>query len=138
MDFKRLATQILMDKIGSVNNSSAAGSALDNLANRGKGFDLTEIIGQFSGAGGDLAKKAKTWLGDGPNDAISPAQIQQVFGSDKLEAFASALGIRREEASYRLSEILPELIDKSSQGGSLLGAGGRAMGLAKLASRLFQ
>ena len=138
MDFKSLATQILMEKIGSANNSGAAESALDDLVGGKSGFDLGDVVGQFTGAGGDLADKAKSWLGDGANDSISPAQIQDAIGGDKIEAFASKLGIGREEATSGLSQILPELIDKSSKGGSLLSSIGGAEGLAGLASRFFK
>ena len=138
MDFKKLATQILMEKVGSANNTSAAESALDDLLPGNKSFDLGDIVGQFTGSSGDLARKAKSWLGDGDNDPISASQIQDVLGSDKIEAFAEKLGIGRDEAGNSLSEILPELIDKSSKGGSLLGSLGSVGGLASLASKFFR
>lgn len=138
MDFKQLATQILMNKIGSANNSNEAASALDDLVPGDKSFDLGDIVEQFKGSGGDLASKARSWLGDGANDSISASEVQDALGSDKIEAFARKLGIDRDAASSSLSEILPELIDKSSQGGSLLGSLGKAGGLAGLASKFFR
>lgn len=138
MDFKSLATQILMNKIGSANNSGVAESALDDLVGGGRGFDLGDLVGQFTGSGGDLADKAKSWLGDGANESISASQVQDAIGGDKIEAFAKKLGIDRDEASNSLSEILPELIDKSSQSGSLLGSLGDAGGLAGLASKFLK
>ncbi|MDH3665051.1 MAG: YidB family protein, partial [Alphaproteobacteria bacterium] len=101
-------------------------------------FDLVSMVGQFTSSGGDVASKAQSWLADGANDKISPEQIREAIGSNKIDAFASKLGIDREAASSHLSEILPELIDKSSQGGSLLGSGSRASGLARLASKFFK
>ena len=138
MDIKELATQLLTSKINGVNDSGAAASALDDLVDGDNGFDLGDIVRQFTGAGGDLASKAASWLGDGSNDAISPAQIQDAIGGDKIEAFASKLGIGREEASSSLSQILPELIDKSSKGGSLLDSVGGIEGLAGMASKFFK
>mgnify|MGYP001818781715 CR=1 FL=1 len=138
MDIKSLATQLIMNKIGAANDSSAAETALDELAGSGGGFDLQDIVGQFTGSGGDLASKAASWLGDGGNESISPTQIQDAIGGDKIEAFAAKLGIGREEASSGLSEILPDLIDKSSKGGSLLDSIGGASGLAGLASKFFK
>ncbi len=88
------------------------------------------VVGQLTAGGGDLAKKAKSWLGDGSNDSISPAQLQDAIGGDKIDAFASKLGIDREEASSSLSQILSELIDESNQGGNLLGSVGDVAGLA--------
>lgn len=66
--------------------------------------------------------------------------IMEKIGSanDKVEAFAQKLGIGKEEASSRLSEILPQLIDKSSQGGNLLDSIGGTSGMSSLASKLFK
>ena len=138
MDIKSLATQLLMSKINGANDSGAAASALDDLVGGDKGFDLGDLVGQFTGGSNDLAAKAKSWLGDGSNDSISAAEVQDAIGGDKIEAFASKLGIGREEASSSLSQILPDLIDKSSKGGSLLDSVGGAEGLAGLASKFFK
>ncbi len=138
MDLKSLATQILMEKIGAANNPAAAESALDNLADGDKSFDLSDIVGKFTGSGGDLAAKAQSWLGDGANESISASEVQDAIGSDKISAFAEKLGIGADEASSSLSEILPQLIDKSSQGGSLLESIGGTGGLAGLASKFFK
>ena len=138
MDFKDLAAQIVMNKIGGANNSAAAGSALDELVDGDKSFDLGDIVGKFTSSGGDLASKARSWLGDGGNESISASQVQDAIGLDKIEAFARKLGIGTEEASGKLSEIMPELIDKSSTGGSLLDSIGGARGLGGLASKFFR
>ena len=138
MDFKDLAAQIVMNKIGGANNSAAAGSALDELVDGDKSFDLGDIVGKFTNSGGDLASKARSWLGDGGNESISASQVQDAIGLDKIEAFARKLGIGTEEASGKLSEIMPELIDKSSTGGSLLYSIGGAKGLGGLASKFFR
>ena len=138
MDIKSLATQLIMSKIGGANDSGAASSALDDLVGGSGGFDLGDIVGKFTGSGGDLAEKAKSWLGDGGNESVSADQIQDAIGSDKIEAFAKKLGIGTEEASSSLSEILPDLIDKSSKGGDLLGSVGGLSGLAGLASKFFK
>ena len=138
MDIKSLATELIMSKIGGANDSGAAQSALDDLVGGSGGFDLGQIVGQFTGSGGDLAEKAKSWLGDGGNAPISADQLQDALGSDKIEAFAQKLGVGREEASSGLSQVLPELIDKSSQGGNLLDSVGGVSGLAGLAAKFFK
>ncbi|MBT8065801.1 MAG: DUF937 domain-containing protein [Gammaproteobacteria bacterium] len=138
MDIKNLATQLLLSKINGANDSGAAESALDDLVGGNKGFDLGAIVGQFTGGNSNLASKAKSWLGDGANESISPAQIQDAIGGDKIEAFARKLGIGQEEASSSLSQVLPELIDKSSQGGNLLDSVGGMSGLAGMASKFFK
>lgn len=138
MDLKDLATQIIMQKIGPANDKDAAASALEGLTEGSNGFDLGDLVGKFTGSGGDIAAKAKSWLGDGANDSISASQVKDVLGSDKVEAFAQKLGIDKDEASSGLSEILPQLIDKSSQGGNLLESIGGTRGMFSLASKLFK
>jgi uncharacterized protein YidB (DUF937 family) len=138
MNFKSLATQVLMNNIEGANNSSHAAAALDRLAGGTKAFDLGEIVGRFQGSRGDLSSKAKSWLGDGANESVSAAQVKQAIGSDKIAAFAKTLGLDDEEASHKLARILPELIDKSSQGGNLLDSiGGKGL-LAGFASKLLR
>ena len=138
MNFKDLATQIVMSKIGGANNSAEAGSALDELVDGSKEFDLADIVGKFTNSGGDLASKAKSWLGDGANESVSPSQVQDAIGLDKIKSFADKLGIGTDEASGKLSEIMPELIDRSSRGGSLLDSVGGIKGLGGLASKFFK
>ena len=137
MDFRALATQIVMNKIGGANNSDDADSALGELVGGSGGFDLGAIVEQFQGQGGDLAARTRSWLGDGANESISATQIKEAIGSDKVAAFASKLGIDGDEASQSLAQILPELIDKSSSAGSLLETGNAKGLLAGLASKFF-
>ena len=138
MDLKEFATQLVMEKIGAAKDKGAAASALENLTGGSKGFDLGDIVGQFTGSGGDLANKAKSWLGDGANDSISASQVEEALGGDKIEAFARQLGIGKEEAGNSLSDILPQLIDKSSRGGALLDSVGGKEGLFSIASKFFK
>lgn len=138
MTFKGLATQVLMSKIEHANNSDNAASALDRLASGRKGFDLADIVAQFQGSGGDVARKAKSWLGDGANEAISASEVQDVIGSHKVAAFAKTLGMERDKASEKLARILPELVDKSSQGGYLINSIGRKSFLAGFTSRFLK
>lgn len=138
MNFKSLATQILMNHIDGANNSNQAASALDRLADGNHSFDLGDLVNKFQKPGGDLAGKTKSWLGDSANETLSVPQLQQAIGPEKIAAFASTLGIDREQAGHKLTQILPKLIDKSSQGGELLNKIGSKRGLAGFASRLLR
>ncbi|MBT8077758.1 MAG: DUF937 domain-containing protein [Gammaproteobacteria bacterium] len=138
MDLKQLATNIVMQKMGGNADQETAGAALDGLVSGNSSFDLGQIVNQFSGAGGNIAKKAQSWLADGDNDSISAQQVEAALGSDKVAEFADKLGIGREAASDSLSEILPKLIDKSSSGGKLLGSMQGSGGLAGLASKFLK
>lgn len=113
-------------------------SALASLAggDRSKGgFDLGSLLSKMDSGG--LGAIAKSWLGDGNNEAISPDQITNMLGADKISEFASNLGLSNEEAAGGLSEALPQMVDKASSGGSLLDSIGGVSGAIGLASKLF-
>ena len=138
MTFRGLATQVLMSKIERANNSDNAAAALDKLSGSRQGFDLAEIVSKLQGSGGDVARKTKSWLGDGPNESISASQVQDAIGRHRIAAFAKKLGMDSDEASEKLAQILPDLIDKSSQGGYLISSVGKKSFLAGLTSRFLK
>ena len=77
---------------------------------------------------GDIAE---SWLGDGDNADISPDQLKEVLGSEKITEAAAELGTDEDSLLAGLKDALPGLVDKSSSGGSLLDAAGGLGGLAK-------
>lgn len=131
-------------------NSKQSGDA-------GSGLDVGDLVSALSGfTGGSLSEGgsnldsllskmdsggmgaiAQSWLGDGENDAISPDQITNMLGPDKISEFASKLGLSNEEAVGGLSEALPQMVDKASRGGALLDSIGGVSGAIGLASKLF-
>ncbi|SHG96774.1 YidB family protein [Ferrimonas marina] len=101
----------------------------------GSGIDLGQIVSSLDGAG--LTQIAQSWLGDGANDPIDPGQLSNVFGQDKLGQFAQNLGMEQADVEQGLSQALPAIIDKSSQGGSLLEAVGGVSGIMGMVGKLF-
>lgn len=132
MDFKSMAIKMAMEKMGGGDEGllgSALGSLLGNSSDD-DGFDLAGLAEQFTGGG--LGNALQSWLGDGANDSVSAEQVTNALGADKIAGFAQQLGIGQEEAASKLSDLLPDLMDKSSSGGSLLG------NAADLASRFLK
>ena len=99
-------------------------------------LDIAALVSKFSTEGGALATMASSWLGDGGNLALSGAQIKQVLGADRVAAFADDLGLGEDKAAAGLASMLPELIDKSSEGGSVLAGLGKA-DVGSLLGKLF-
>jgi len=99
------------------------------------GFDMGALLSKMDS--GNLGDIAKSWLGDGSNADISPDQVTDMIGADKVSEFASKLGLSHEEAAGGLSAALPQMVDKASSGGSLLDSIGGVAGAAGLASKLF-
>jgi uncharacterized protein YidB (DUF937 family) len=130
MDLMQLGTQLLGSKLGSGANSDSIMSALGGLLSGGDGKpDLGGLIASMQGKG--LGSIAESWLGDGANADISTDQVREVVGSDKVAAMASQLNTDEGSLLDGLKDALPQIIDKSSSGGSLLDSAGGLMDMAK-------
>lgn len=119
MDLKAMAIKLAMDKLGG-GDEGKMDSALGSLFDGGGdgGFDLGSLVNQFSSGG--LAGAVQSWLGDGDNEGVSADQLTNALGADKVAGFAQQLGIGQDEAANKLTDLIPDLLDKSSSGGSLL------------------
>lgn len=144
MELVKMGAKMFINSKGSGNAGSGLDigsvvAALSGLAGGGgggnQGFDIGSLLSKMDSGG--LGSMAKSWLGDGANDAISPNQVTDMLGADKLSQFASQLGISQEEAAGGLSDALPHMVDKGSSGGSLLDSLGGVSGALGLASKLF-
>ena len=75
------------------------------------------IIGQLEQQG--LGGVARSWIANGPNQPISPAQLSQVFGSGMLGELAAKSGLSPQELAQKLSQALPAAIDKLTPNGTI-------------------
>ena len=130
MDLMQLGTQLLANQLGSGANSDAITKALGGLLSDSSGkLDLGSLVTAMQGM--DLGSIAESWLGDGDNADISTDQVRQVVGNDKVAAMASELETDEDSVLNGLKDALPQIIDKSSVGGSLLDNPGDLLNLAK-------
>ena len=90
-----------------------AGGAAGSIVNGG----LTDLLRQFQQAGhGDVAG---SWVGNGPNRAISPDDLNKVLDSDQIKTLMSHSGLSRDELLAGLSEYLPKVIDHLTPNGRI-------------------
>jgi uncharacterized protein YidB (DUF937 family) len=75
------------------------------------------IVAQLEQQG--LGGVARSWLANGPNQPISPAQLSQVFGSGMLGELAAKTGLSPQELAQKLSQALPTAIDKLTPNGTV-------------------
>jgi len=141
MDMMKLAEQLLASKLGNSSgggNSDLLQSVIGGLlgGSSKQGIDLGSLVGNLQNSG--LGSIAESWLGDGGNDHISRSQIESMLGSDKIKEAASQLGADQNDLLRGLQDMLPQVVDKSSSGGSLLDSVGGIGGLASLASKLLK
>jgi uncharacterized protein YidB (DUF937 family) len=75
------------------------------------------VVSQLESQG--LGGVAKSWISNGPNQPISPAQVSQVFGSGMLSQLAAKAGVNPQDLAAKLSQVLPGAIDKLTPGGAI-------------------
>jgi|TARA_R110002073_G_scaffold73972_7_gene180742 uncharacterized protein YidB (DUF937 family) len=134
MEINELCAQLLSEKLGLQVDSETIGRAIGSLLGNTQGnIDLAGLASKMA-ASDNLSNIVRSWLGDGANSAISPDNITELMGKSQISDFASQLGTDSSVAAAGLAEILPQIMDKSSSGGSLLesaGGLGGLMGAAK-------
>ena len=73
------------------------------------------LLSQFQQAG--LGHIAESWMGNGPNQPVSPDQLQSVFGQGQTQAMAAQAGMDHGDFLQQLSQQLPQAVDGATQGG---------------------
>ena len=110
--------------------ATAGGSPL-----RGLGALLPALLGLLGGQGGSnqtglhqivgtmqangLGSIAQSWIGNGANQAITPAQVEQVLSSGQLSQLATQSGLPADQLKTNIAAILPHLVSGLSPNGSL-------------------
>ncbi|NTV06557.1 MAG: DUF937 domain-containing protein [Chlorobiaceae bacterium] len=125
MDFTKLL-QLGASVIQQNSDQSTTGLGTDQLASAlgnlfggaGGNPDFGQLLSKMQAGGlGDIVS---SWLGKGTNAAVSPDALTALLGSDKIQAFASQLGLSEQSAKTAIADALPEMVDKASPDGSLL------------------
>ena len=76
---------------------------------------LNDLLKQFQQSGhGDVAS---SWIGSGPNKAISPNDLASALGADRINSLMAQSGMSRDELLGGLSQQLPDVIDQLTPDG---------------------
>ena len=125
---------VIAEKLGGSSNVNDMLEHAMNLINNPATGGLAGLVEAFKNKGlGDIMS---SWIGTGENKSISPAQILQALGSEKIQQIAEKVGISKDSASQHLSELLPQIIDKLTPNGKLPEAGKLGDALNMLKSKL--
>jgi uncharacterized protein YidB (DUF937 family) len=68
---------------------------------------------------GGLGEVAKSWVGSGQNQPVSPGQLGSSLGPSIIKMLAQKSGLSEEELSKQLSQVLPGIVDKLTPNGRL-------------------
>ena len=78
---------------------------------------LQGVVNQFEKNG--LGQTVRSWVGTGPNQSISPAQLHQALGPDLLQQLSAKSGLSVQELTEKLSQILPQAVDRMTPNGTI-------------------
>ena len=117
-----LFDSLLSSVLGGGNTSGGQQNALVQLAtslisNHSSGNGLAGLAQQFDQQG--LGHLMQSWIGTGQNQAISPDQLHQVLGAEKVQQFAQQNGMQGSQVTTALAALLPQLIDKVTPHGQV-------------------
>jgi len=75
------------------------------------------VVNQFEQNG--LGATVKSWVGTGPNQPITPAQVHQGLGPELLQQLAAKSGLSVQELAEKLAQVLPQAVDKMTPNGTI-------------------
>jgi len=106
---------------GTTGDTSVTG-ALKNITESGDPLKtiqggLAEVIDRFRNSGQGSA--ADSWVSKGPNEPITANHTESALGPDLIDMLTQQTGLSREELLSRLSEVLPEAVDRLTPDGRL-------------------
>jgi uncharacterized protein YidB (DUF937 family) len=78
---------------------------------------LQGIVGEFEKNG--LGATVQSWIGTGPNQAITPDEVHKVLGSDLLRQLSEKSGLPVEDLKQKLAQVLPQAVDKLTPTGAI-------------------
>jgi uncharacterized protein YidB (DUF937 family) len=100
---------LLTSGLGGLLAGGAAGSVLSG--------GLGDLLKQFQQAGQGGA--ANSWVGHGPNQPISPSDLERVLDSDQISTLIAHTGLSRDQVLHALSQYLPGMVDGLTPSGRL-------------------
>jgi uncharacterized protein YidB (DUF937 family) len=101
---------LLKGPLGGLLGGATAGTVLNG--------GLGDLLKQLQQSGqGDVVN---SWVGSGPNQTISQADIASALGTDTLDQLASYSGMQRSELLSGLSAHLPRIVDTLTPDGRML------------------
>jgi uncharacterized protein YidB (DUF937 family) len=78
---------------------------------------LQGVVSEFEKNG--LGATVKSWVGNGPNQSISPDEVHKALGPDLLQQLSEKSGLSVPDLVQRLSQVLPEAVDKLTPTGGI-------------------
>ena len=115
---------VLMNMLGGGQQGQQQGGMAQGMGNQGMagggmmgGGGLGGLLASFQQAG--LGHIAQSWVGNGPNQPVSPDQLQSVLGQDQVQNMASQANMPPQDFLSQLSQHLPNAVNGMTPNGRL-------------------
>jgi uncharacterized protein YidB (DUF937 family) len=107
---------------GSATGAGGLGGLLGGLAGGGAAGGLlsgglADLVKQFQTRG--QGQKAESWVSTGQNQPISPGELEQALGPQRVEWLMEQTGLPKQDLLAGLSQRLPEAVDQLTPQGRL-------------------
>jgi uncharacterized protein YidB (DUF937 family) len=99
----------VLGNLGGLLGGASAGSVLSG--------GIGDLVERFKQTGqGDAAE---SWIKRGPNQQVAPEQLERAIGPEILDNLVQQTDLSRQELLSRLTQVLPEAVDKFTPDGRL-------------------
>jgi len=78
---------------------------------------LQGVVNQFERNG--LGATVRSWVGTGPNQPISPSDVQRALGPELLQQLAAKSGMSVQDLTAKLAQVLPQAVDNLTPNGAI-------------------
>ncbi len=75
------------------------------------------IVNQLQTNG--LGHTVNSWISDGPNAPVSPADVHKAFGEQTISELAAKSGLTTQELTAKLAQVLPHAVDALTPDGQV-------------------
>lgn len=89
---------------------------------------LMGLVNRFQQAG--MGNVAQSWVGTGQNQAVTPQQLQHVFGQQQVDQWAQQSNMQPHDLLSQLAQFLPQVVDHMTPQGQMPQGGGIQDGMA--------
>ncbi len=108
---------ILSSLLGGGQSGAPAQQQAPGMSGGTIGGGLGSLVSRFEQAG--LGHIAQSWVGNGPNQPVSPQQLQNVFGEQQVQGMANQAGMAPGDFLSQLSQHLPAAVHGMTPNGQL-------------------
>ncbi len=96
---------------------------MDQLSKGVSGTALGDVLDRFRNAG--AGAKVNSWVRQGPNEPIKTHEVESAIDEETLSSLSQQTGLSREELIARITQALPEAVDKMTPDGEFPSAATR-------------